>query len=237
MAVHCRSEEVASSALFSPINLRRLLLFFFLLVLITFASNGVVEGTKKRVRITDELDDVEDNEEDEAWKEWGRKKSMTEEEFDPPPDNFSELGFEQMREEVLKRQVGQSYGFVKLRLSEDRTPDMVSHIAEKWTNLARTGSIGVIFMGYDINTVMFTLHNAQNTLEFTDFLLSQPETYEIKMGDQFFRRPGDPPFEQLLRELYKKNKKRGKSSNDTAMKPELATSMKPKLETSVKTEL
>lgn len=42
---------------------------------------------------------------------------------------------------------------------------MVSEIAEKWTNLAKTGTIGVTFMGFDLTTVMFTLQNAQDTLE------------------------------------------------------------------------
>lgn len=42
---------------------------------------------------------------------------------------------------------------------------MVSHIAEKWTNLARTGAIEVTFMGFDLTTVMFSLQNAQNTYE------------------------------------------------------------------------
>ncbi|KAI3681782.1 hypothetical protein L6452_36586 [Arctium lappa] len=235
MAVHCRSATAKdiAAALLSPINLR---LLFFLLLLITVVSSGA-GGTKKRVHIPDDLHDVEDNEEDEAWIEWGKKKRMTQEEFDPPPENFSELGFAQMQEEVMKRQVGQSYGFVKLRLDDHRTPNMVSDIAVKWTKLARTGSIGVVFMGYDINTVMFTLQNAQNTLEFKDFLLSQPEAYEIKMGERFFRRPGDPPYDQLLKDLYKKNKKRGKSSNETTVKTELETSMKTELETTTKTEL
>lgn len=132
MAVHCRSataEEVAA-ALFSPTNLRLLL---FLLLLITFVSSGV-GGTKKRVHIPDDLHDVEDNEEDEAWIEWGQKKRMTEEEFDPPPENFSELGFTQMQEEVMKRQVGQSYGFVKLRLTDHRTPVTRFNLVSKFPN-------------------------------------------------------------------------------------------------------
>ncbi|KAI3494926.1 hypothetical protein L1887_36973 [Cichorium endivia] len=218
MAFHSRSatSEVAA-ALFSPASFR---LFFFLLLLIAIGNSGV-GGTKKRVHIPDDLDDVEDNEEDEAWIEWGQKKKMTLEEFDPPPENFSDLDFSQMQGEVLKRQVGQSYGFVKLRLTDHRTPDMVSDIAAKWTQLARTGAIGVTFMGFDLTTVMFTLQNAQNTLEFKDFLLDQPEAYEIKIGDSFFRRPGDPPFDNLLKELYEGNKRSATSSNDTITKDEL----------------
>ncbi|PWA77864.1 mesoderm development candidate 2 [Artemisia annua] len=194
---------------------------FFLILFIAFVTINVT-ATKKRVHIPDDLHDVKDNEEDEAWIEWGQKKRMTVEEFDPPPENFSDLDFTQMQEEVMKRQVGQSYGFVKLRLTDDpRTPNMVSEIAEKWTNLAKTGAIGVIFMGFDLTTVMFTLQNAQDTLEFKDFVLDQPEAYEIKMGDQLFRRPGDPPFEDLLKELHKSKKKHAISSDDADRKTEL----------------
>ena len=50
---------------------------------------------------------------------------------------------------------------------------MVSEIAEKWTNLAKTGTIGVTFMGFDLTNVMFTLQNAQDTLE-VSFI---PSTY------------------------------------------------------------
>jgi hypothetical protein len=35
-----------------------------------------------------------------------------------------------------------------------------------------------------------------------DFVLNQPEAYEIKIGDQVFRRPGDPPLEEVLAELH-----------------------------------
>lgn len=51
--------------------------------------------------------------------------------------------------------------------------DMVSDIALKWTQLARTGAIGVTFMGFDITTVMFTLQNAQNIFE-VSFIPSKP---------------------------------------------------------------
>ncbi|KAK9056171.1 hypothetical protein SSX86_027260 [Deinandra increscens subsp. villosa] len=258
MTVHSRLamvEVTVGVALFSPANFR--LLFFVLLLIVS--GNSVVAGTKKRVHIPDDLHDVEDNEEDEAWIEWGQRKKMTKEEFDPPPENFSDMDIAQMREEIMKRQVGQSYGFVKLRLTDHRTPEMISDIAEKWTNLARTGAIGITFMGFDISTVMFSLENVQNTNEVSslqflitvnatgynhhehtltcvilvttklifvcvqvkEFVLSQPESYEIKMGDRFFRRPGDPPYDKLLKELHKSKKKQATSSNDTMMKTEL----------------
>lgn len=34
-----------------------------------------------------------------------------------------------------------------------------------------------------------------------EFILSQDEAYEIKIGDQAFRRPGDPPLEEVVEQL------------------------------------
>nr|XP_043620299.1 uncharacterized protein LOC122592159 [Erigeron canadensis] len=244
MEVHNRSMTGrVTRILFSPTSFR---LIFFLMLLIVYCNQGVV-GTKKRVHIPDDLHDVEDNEEDDEWKEWGRNKRMTVEEFDPPPENFSDMDFTRMQDEVTKRQVGTSYGFVKLRLDDHRTPDMVSDIAVKWTQLARTGAIEVTFMGFDITTVMFSLQNAQNILEvgfiptehlnyilwyslddsgitFKEFVLDQSEAYEIKMGERYFRRPGDPPYDDLLKELHKEKNKhatRAALPNETTTKTEL----------------
>jgi hypothetical protein len=36
-----------------------------------------------------------------------------------------------------------------------------------------------------------------------EFILGQPEAYEFKIGDQVFRRPGDPPLEQVIETLRK----------------------------------
>ena len=40
-----------------------------------------------------------------------------------------------------------------------------------------------------------------------EFILSQDEAYEIKIGDQVFRRPGDPPLDEVAEQLrqWKKN--------------------------------
>lgn len=72
-------------------------------------------GGKRRIHITDDLDDVVDDEEDDSWREWGKTKSTTPD-FDPPPEDFSNLDPSKMQEEMLKRQFGSVFGFVKLRL-------------------------------------------------------------------------------------------------------------------------
>nr|XP_043625385.1 uncharacterized protein LOC122596805 [Erigeron canadensis] len=181
--------------LYSQIKLRLLLI----LVTLTIFQYG----SAAKIHIPDELDDVADDEEDEAWKEWGQKKKKVT--FDPPPDYFSDMDFNKMQDEMMKRQTGPSFGFVKLRLGVRRTPDMITEIAMKWSKIARTGAIEVKFMGVDVSTIMFTLEKGQDTLELKEFILSQPEAYEIKIGDRLFRRPGDPPFDDVFAELHAKN--------------------------------
>lgn len=70
-----------------------------------------------RIHITDDLDDVVDDEEDEAWKEWGSKKSP-EPEFDPPPVYLSDMDFTKIQTEMMKHQTGPAFGLVKLRSKE-----------------------------------------------------------------------------------------------------------------------
>lgn len=49
---------------------------------------------------------------------------------------------------------------------------MVSEIAMKWTNVARTGGIEVKFMRVDISTIMFTMEKGQDTIEVNIFSFS-----------------------------------------------------------------
>lgn len=43
-----------------------------------------------------------------------------------------------------------------------------------------------------------------------EFVLDQSEAYEIKMGDQFFRRSGDLPLDEVVQ---KHNSEKGKADN------------------------
>ncbi len=73
-----------------------------------------------KVHIPDQLDDVEDNEEDQAWKDWGKVKKEKLQ-FNPPPE-FDGKDLDKYQEEMLDRQMGTSMGFVKLRLGVSRKP-------------------------------------------------------------------------------------------------------------------
>lgn len=42
-----------------------------------------------------------------------------------------------------------------------------------------------------------------------DFILSQPEAYEIKIGDQLHQRPGDPPLDEIIGSLNREKSNNG----------------------------
>ncbi|KAK8618934.1 hypothetical protein V6N13_132911 [Hibiscus sabdariffa] len=191
-----------------------ILLLLLLIISPLLLSPIGVEGGKRKIHITDDLDDVVDDEEDEAWKEWGKKKSS--EEFDPPPSDFDNMELSQIQEEIMKRQTGPAFGFVKLRLGIPRDKNMVAELAMKWTQLLRTGALGVKFMGIDLGTIMFNVEDGHKVLELKEFILSQDEAYEIKIGDQVFRRPGDPPIEVVAEKL-----RRSKEEEETDEHEEL----------------
>ncbi|KAL3829678.1 hypothetical protein ACJIZ3_018480 [Penstemon smallii] len=175
------------------------LLLLLLIATQSFKFYRFAQAAKPKIHVTDDLDDVVDDEEDEAWREWGKKKNKPD--FDPPPTDFTKMGVEQLQEEMMKRQLGPVFGFVKIRPGTRRTQEMVSEIAMKWTKVARTGAIEAKFMGVDLSTIMFTMQKGQDALELKEFLLNQSEAYEIKIGDQLIRRPGDPPFEEVFEKL------------------------------------
>ncbi|KAF8087722.1 hypothetical protein N665_0570s0034 [Sinapis alba] len=170
-----------------------------ILLLLLISNFQLSEAGKRRIEISDDLDDVEDNEEDESWKTWGNKAATTPE-FDPPPD-FTNMGFDQIQEEMAKRTFAPVVGFVKLRFGVNRTKDMVVDIAMKWTKVLRSGGLGVRFMAVDRSTVMFNMQNGKEVTELREFVLSQEEAYEVKIGKQEFRRPGDPPLDDVLDKL------------------------------------
>ncbi|CAI0458507.1 unnamed protein product [Linum tenue] len=172
--------------------------FLLLLLLLLLPS---IFATGKKFHITDDLRDVVDDEEDEAWKEWGKKK--TSDVFDPPPSDMSGMELEQIQEAFMKRTMGPVFGFVKLRPGVKRTPDTVADLARKWTKMLRAGAMELNLMGIDRSTIMFNMAEGRRSLELKEFVLNQPEAYEIKIGDNLFRRKGDPPLEQVIEQIHR----------------------------------
>ncbi|CAL8123140.1 unnamed protein product [Prunus armeniaca] len=102
--------------------------------------------------------------------------------------------------------------------------DTVAEIAMKWTKVLRTGALGVRFMGVDLNTIMFNMEQGQDMTELKEFVLNRPEAYEIKIGDQVFRRPGDPPLEEVVEKLQNEKKRvenESPAESNTHLKEEL----------------
>ncbi|GKU96759.1 hypothetical protein SLEP1_g9956 [Rubroshorea leprosula] len=80
------------------------------------------------------------------------------------------------------------------------------------------------FTGVDMSTIMFNMDNGRDMDELKEFILSQPEAYEIKIGDRAFRRPGDPPLEEVIGRLRRDKEKgddAGSEEGDGHVKEEL----------------
>ncbi|KAG0454388.1 hypothetical protein HPP92_025692 [Vanilla planifolia] len=170
--------------------------FFFLLAVSVLAEAA---AGNRRVSVPDDLSDVVDNEEDEEWKKWGQKATRSEDTL-PPPD-FSKMNPAEIQVEMMKRLTGPAFGFVKLKPDVSRSRDDVPMIAMRWSKVIKTGSVEARFMAIDRSTMMFTMERGQDLEEFKEFVLSQPEAYELKIGEQLFRRAGDPPFEEVIDRL------------------------------------
>ncbi|KAM3231372.1 hypothetical protein ACQJBY_061509 [Aegilops geniculata] len=158
----------------------------------------------KRAAIPDDLRDVVDDEEDEEWRHWGAG-SGTRDVPDRPPPDLSRMDPAALRAEILRGHGGPSLGFVKLRPGVRRTREEVAGVATRWSNVLRTGSVAAKFVAVDFGTLMFTMERGRDMRE--EFILGQPEAYEFKVGDQFFRRPGDPPLDQVIQMLREQTKK------------------------------
>ncbi|XP_042478026.1 uncharacterized protein LOC122059357 [Macadamia integrifolia] len=218
-----RKQSSCSSSSSSSVSASPLVRLFLLLALIFIIKDyGIVrvaEGGKRRVHIPDDLEDVIDDGEDEEWKRWGEKSTPSQDfEFDPPPPmDFTKMDTSQIQDEMMNRHSGPSFGFVKLRLGVRRSPDMVTEIAMKWTKVLKTGSIEANFKAVDTNTIMFTMQRGKDTTELKEFVLNQPEAYEMKIGDHVVRRPGDPPLEEVIEKLrIEKNEAQDHSSTESS---------------------
>ncbi|KAK9749420.1 hypothetical protein RND81_02G124400 [Saponaria officinalis] len=184
--------------LFIYLTLLLLLLFFFFTLQFTNAA---------KIHIPDDLDDVVDDEEDDDWKNWGKKTPTPLPEPDFDPSDLDHLDPAQIQARFSKFQTGPVFGFVKLRLGLQRSPDDVSETAMKWTKVMKTGGLEVKFMGVDLSTIMFTMETSQSVDEVKEYILEQEDAYEVKIGDNVYRRAGDPPLEEVIEKLHKQKYK------------------------------
>ncbi|KAF7045886.1 hypothetical protein CFC21_054947 [Triticum aestivum] len=167
----------------------RLVLVAAAAALLLLLCGGTALGAK-RAAIPDDLRDVVDDEEDEEWRHWGAGSGARDVPDRPPPD-LSRMDPAALRAEILRGHGGPSLGFVKLRPGVRRTREEVAGIATRWSNVLRTGSVAAKFVAVDFGTLMFTMERGRDMRE---------------VGDQFFRRPGDPPLDQVIEMLRKQTK-------------------------------
>ncbi|KAL2892191.1 Adenine phosphoribosyltransferase [Bienertia sinuspersici] len=233
--------------------------FLFITILLTTTQFPRFSSAAK-IHISDDLDDVIDDEEDDDWKNWGKKKATPSPEFEFHPSDLEKMEPSDIQAKMMKHHTGPLFGFVKLILGVQRTPDKVSEIAMKWSKVSKTGGLEVKFMGVDLSTIMFTMEAGQDmeelrqeqvncdhdelesgsmfrihslqfrnfpssldvvTAKLKEFILEQPDAYEVKIGDVVYRRPGDPPLEEVIETLRKETDKVNSPAAEEHEKDEL----------------
>jgi len=196
-----------------------------LLVSLIFVSHIAqeVNALKRRAKsIPDDLSDVVDDEEDEEWKNWGKKKE--------PVEDKEDIGFEigngpiDVSKLMNKQASGPQLAFARLRPDPKRTKEDVDEIGSIWSALLRTGGMADQIYAIDEGTILISILDGKYMDEIKSFVLSRDEAYEFEWKNNKTRRPGDPPLESLSpkedppaskKKLKKKAKKSKKKSETT----------------------
>ncbi|KAG8663781.1 hypothetical protein MANES_01G255500v8 [Manihot esculenta] len=176
--------------------------FFIILIPLIFTGMATffrfADGGKRRIHIEDDLDD---------------KSILSSDEFDPAPSDLSNMDMSQIQE-LMRKQHWAGFWVRKLQFGVRGTPEMVAAIAMTWTKVLIIEAIKVKFMGVDTSTIKFT-EKGQNMVELKEFILNEPEAYEIKIRDQVFRKPGGPTLEEVIEKLQ--------SKKETTLHPQSST--------------
>lgn len=189
-------------------------------------------AAKPRPRITDDLSDVVDDEEDEAFAAWGRPKERhVEDELDPSGDiDIAKL--------MKKQASGPQLTFARLfpDPAGKRTLDDVNELGAKWATLLRTGGMSEKVYGIDENTVLLSLADGAYMKEVREFLWLQEEVEEFEWNSQVWRRgsdepqrPKSPPTQAMADDLGQA-KKKGNKKKKKGSKKKGARAKKPHVE-------
>lgn len=81
---------------------------------------------KRRIQVTNDLDDIVDSEEDDGWKEWGKKSTSSGDESDLRPSDLWKMSDADIQAEMMNPHSGSSIGLVKLRFRSPPTEVMQS---------------------------------------------------------------------------------------------------------------
>ncbi|GJP57307.1 hypothetical protein CLOM_g16331 [Closterium sp. NIES-68] len=119
----------------------------------------------------------------------------------------------QARMEELKASIRDrrpSFVFVKLRHDTGhRTLEDVQQLATRWQQGMTEGKIGANVYPLDSDTLHIALLTTAAANKVKEFVLEQDEAYEMLVGDDVVRRPGDPSLESLVhRDVWKRERMR-----------------------------
>eukprot|EP00897_Mesotaenium_endlicherianum_P000323 jgi/Mesen1/10291/ME000079S09706 len=161
-----------------------------LLYAIPLVSGGL---TKPRLHIPNDLDDVIDDEEDENWQAWGKDKQA-------PSLERKGGGLDSSKVNTASRAKGSAFGFVKLQHDPLRPKEDVKRLAHIWTNILHTGQTKARFYPIDSHTMYVKIEDDRQIKDISEFVLEQYDAYELKIGDEFYRRAGDPPLSDVAKD-------------------------------------
>lgn len=156
------------------------------------AARAGASLTRPRLKVPTDLSDVEDDEEDDAWREWGQPKV--------PKDVYKDgrVDFGAVQKMAAYRMKGPAWGFIRLQYDRHRTREKVVQLGHAWTGLMLTAHVKAKFFVLDTNTLYVRLEDERQIEEVVEFVLEQEDGYEVKVGDRFFRQPGDPPSTEVV---------------------------------------
>eukprot|EP00854_Cymbomonas_tetramitiformis_P010418 gene10418-12321_t len=180
----------------------------------------------KKVRVPKDLRDVVDNEEDEAWKEFGRDAGT----FDPTKPDPDPIDWSQPTVDVAKllkkQQRGPQLAFARLKPDDTgkRTKEDVDKVGFRWASLLGSGGMtGNKMYAIDSDTILINLDDGTDIEEVKRFVLLQVEADEFEWNKKIYRRDGDSaPARPSAKESkgtkrMKKKKKKKKKKSDVEL--------------------
>jgi len=146
------------------------------LFLACFSALVPLTAAKRGPRIPDDLENVVDSEEDEAFKAWGQRK-VKEEGLPKTPQGGAQLAFARLTPDP----------------TGERTLDDVNVIASRWATLLRSGGMSETVYAVDDSTVLISLPDGNVISEVREFLWSQAAVQSFEWNSQVWLKGEDRP--------------------------------------------
>eukprot|EP00899_Mesostigma_viride_P023793 jgi/Mesvir1/4599/Mv15826-RA.1 len=140
---------------------------------------------KKKVHIPNDLSDVIDDEEDDEWKNWGKKKGKPKKAEAPPADEpFDPNNFD-VSSIMNKRDKGPWMGFAKLKATDPpRTKADADAVGRDWAQMIASANVGAQVYAIDEGTLLISCNDGTPSSELRDFVLKLPVTEYFDVHSQ-----------------------------------------------------